>query len=155
MPFTTDEHQLANYLSKQLPQTFRGIYSCNELMFSPKALGWPVQPPHALIVNTDPSNLPGKHWIAIYITDDRRGEVMDTYGFLPPSTVQRWLNEHTRQWTANTRLIQPPDSDSCGQFCADYLVQRAKMDSMHAVLATDFTPNLHRNERVVLSRVRF
>ena len=154
MPYTTNENQLANYLSKRLPHTFRGVYSCNELSVSPKALGWPNQPPHALIINTDTSNLPGQHWIAIYVTADNRGEVMDSYGLLPPTTVQRWLNRHTRQWIANNRLIQPPNSDSCGQFCADYLVQRAKADSMHVVLSSDFTSDLNNNERLVLSRVR-
>jgi hypothetical protein len=136
-----------------LPNIFRGVYSCNELLFSPKALGWPDQPPHALVVNTDTSNLPGQHWIAIYVTADRRGEVMDTYGLLPPTTVQRWLNRNTRHWTANTRLLQPPNSDSCGQFCIDFLVRRAKSDSMHVVLSSDFTSDLNSNERLVLSRV--
>jgi hypothetical protein len=151
--FTTDENELALYLSRKLPSVFRGIYSCNELMSSPRALGWPNQPPHALIINTDSSNLPGKHWIAIYLPEGGQGEVMDSYGLLPPTTVQRWLNEQTQHWVSNPYLIQPPESDSCGQFCAYYLIRRSQTDSMCSVLA-DFTTDLNRNERLVLSRVK-
>ena len=151
--FTTDENELIDYLSRKLPGEFRGIYSSNELMSSPRALGWPVQPPHALIINTDSNNLPGKHWIAIYLTRSGQGEVMDSYGLLPPTSVQRWLNEHTQHWINNPYLIQPPESDSCGQFCAYYLIRRSQSDSMYSVLA-DFTTDFNRNERLVLSYVK-
>jgi hypothetical protein len=150
---TTSEDQLANFLSKKLPFSFRGIYSSNELMSSPRALGWPDQLPHAFIANTDSNNLPGKHWIAIYVTSDGQGEVMDSYGLLPPTPVQRWLNEYTRRWTYNTYLIQPPESDTCGQFCADYLIRRSYCNSMDCVLAM-FSVDLHSNERSVLSRIK-
>ena len=136
MKYTTDENQLTKLLSKKLPLSFRGIYSSYELVHSPRAMGWPVQPPHALIINTDSKNLPGKHWVAIYITENGQGEVMDTH---------RWIN--------NKYLIQPPKSDSCGQFCADYLIRRSLADSMDSVLAI-FTTNLHANEKSVLSRIR-
>jgi hypothetical protein len=151
--FTTNEVELSNFLSKNLRDVFRGIYSSNELKSSPRVLGWPDQPPHAIIINTDSSNLPGKHWIAVYITRRGCGEVMDSYGVLPPTTVQRWLNEYTQNWVSNPYLIQPPESDSCGQFCAYYLIRRLQSDSMCSVLA-DFTPNLYRNERLVLSYVK-
>ena len=149
--FTTDENELTLYLSKKLPGVFRGIYSSNELMSSPRAMGWPDHLPHALIINTDSNNLPGKHWIAIYLSG--QGEVMDSYGILPPTSVQRWLNEQTQHWVSNPYLIQPPESDSCGQFCAYYLIRRSQSDSMCSVLA-DFTTDLYRNERLVLSRVK-
>ena len=150
--YTTREDQLTALLNRKLPSTFRGIYSSNELMASPRALGWPTQPPHTFMVNTDSSNLPGKHWIALYISADGRGEVMDSYGLLPPTPVQRWLNEHTRRgWIYNRYLLQPPESDSCGQFCVDYLIRRSSTDSMNRVLAP-FTANLLANERSVLSR---
>ena len=151
--FTTDENELVLYLNRKLPGIFRGIYSSNELMSSPRALGWHDQPPHTLIINTDSSNLPGKHWIAIYLTTSGQGEVMDSYGILPPTTVQRWLNEHTQNWISNPYLIRPPESDSCGQFCAYYLIRRSQSDSMCSVLA-DFTSDLYRNERLVLTHVK-
>ena len=146
--YTTDENQLTKLLSKKLPLSFRGIYSSYELVHSPRAMGWPVQPPHALIINTDSENLPGKHWVAIYLTENGQGEVMDSYGILPPTNVQRWLTMHTQRWINNKYL-----SDSCGQFCADYLIRRSHADSMDSVLAI-FTVNLHANEKSVLSRIK-
>ena len=151
--YTTNENELSKFLSMNLPAIFRGIYSSNELVSSPRALGWPDQLPHALIVNTDSSNLPGKHWIAIYLAGSGHGEVMDSYGLLPPTMVQRWLNENTQHWISNPYLIQPPESDSCGQFCAYYLIRRSQNDSMCSGL-TDFTTDLYRNEHLVLSFVK-
>lgn len=33
-----------------------------------------------MIVNTHPSNQPGEHWLAIYITDDGIGRFYDSFG---------------------------------------------------------------------------
>jgi hypothetical protein len=44
---------------------------------------------YGLIVNTDPHNKPGSHWVAIYGDGDGHTEFFDSYGKPPPenSTV--------------------------------------------------------------------
>jgi hypothetical protein len=54
--------------------SYRGTLSCDTL---PNKTG-------LVISNTDPHNLPGEHWIAIYISPDRRyGEYFDSFGRVP------------------------------------------------------------------------
>ena len=35
------------------------------------------------ILNTDASDMPGSHWIAMYLTEDGNGEFWDSYGQAP------------------------------------------------------------------------
>jgi hypothetical protein len=35
------------------------------------------------ILNTDPSDKPGLHWVAMYLTEDGKGEFWDPYGQAP------------------------------------------------------------------------
>ena len=42
---------------------------------------------HLLVCNTDPSNRPGSHWIAIYV-EDGRGEFFDSFGRRPNATFE-------------------------------------------------------------------
>ena len=36
--------------------------------------------PKSFVVNTDPMELPGTHWIAIYFNEQMKGEFFDSYG---------------------------------------------------------------------------
>ena len=36
--------------------------------------------PKSFVVNTDPMELPGTHWIAIYFNEQKNGEFFDSYG---------------------------------------------------------------------------
>ena len=40
--------------------------------------------PSAYVINSDPSNKPGEHWVAVYFDKNGKGEYFDSYG-LPPS----------------------------------------------------------------------
>ena len=43
---------------------FDGVFSIDNLPDNP----------HLLVCNTDPSDRPGQHWIAIYVDEDGRGD---------------------------------------------------------------------------------
>ena len=90
------------------------------LSTSPKTTGF------CFIVNTDPSNLPGVHWLAVYIDANKRrpGEVFDSYGRPPPLQLQRWLSKHCREWVYTKRFIQGPLTDLCGVYCIFVLDER-------------------------------
>lgn len=84
-----------------------------------------------MIVNMDPSHLPGTHWLAVYISGNRRkpGEVFDSYGRVPPLTLQRWLNKYCTTWTFNKRFLQDPLSPLCGAYCIYVLNKRCANDN--------------------------
>jgi hypothetical protein len=39
--------------------------------------------PRGYILNTDPSDKPGSHWVAMYLTEDGEREFWDSYGQAP------------------------------------------------------------------------
>jgi hypothetical protein len=53
--------------------SFQGVFSRDTLPSKPRLL----------ICNTDPSDKPGQHWIAIYVDKNLRGEFFDSFGRHP------------------------------------------------------------------------
>lgn len=106
-----------------------------------------------LIVNTDTSNLPGKHWLAVFLTFNRyrrRGEVFDSYGRPPPFLLQKWLNKTVRiPWTFNKRLVQGPLTTLCGAFCVYFLDKRCATPTyipMRVIVNELFSKKYHVND---------
>ena len=67
--------QLAQVLTKDqfTRGTFSGVYACDEL--SSVEIN---KYPKSLWSNTDPMELPGTHWIAIYFNEQMKGEFFDS-----------------------------------------------------------------------------
>jgi len=96
---------------------FDGVFSCDRL---------PTRPT-LFVCNTDPSYKPGKHWIAIFVADDRRyGEFFDSLGRRPNCLFERYMNEHCRVWTFNSTQLQSVVSRICGQYCACFCILRGR-----------------------------
>ena len=79
--------------------------------------------PCCFIVNSDTANLPGTHWTAVYIDSDNCGFYFDSFGFLPPPRLQRWLNYYTRRWFYNSTCFQQPTTFVCAYYCIYFLYQ--------------------------------
>lgn len=73
------------------------------------------------IVNTDSSNLPGQHWIAVYVRTSKEGFVFDSFGQSPPLQVQHWMNIRGISWTCNMRQVQSHESTLCGAYCIYFI----------------------------------
>lgn len=101
-------------LATDLLKNFDGVFSINQLPMTHKKS-------YIMIINTDPSNLPGTHWIAVIVRSNKTGFIFDSFGRSPPLFLQHWLNIRGIQWTANTRQVQPSDSIMCGQYCIYFL----------------------------------
>ena len=115
--------QLIDFVKRHpcLGNYFLGVYSRDYLpiLFNSTAAT------AGFIVNTDTSNLPGTHWIACVLLPDGRGEVFDSFGQIPPSSLQVWMNIHCpRGWFYNTTCIQGPITTLCGGYCLFYLYHR-------------------------------
>jgi hypothetical protein len=65
--------------------------------------------PRGYILNTDPSDKPGSHWVAMYLTEDGKGEFWDSYGqahgFYGQNFTQ-FLDKHCGTFTWNRRILQ-------------------------------------------------
>ena len=76
---TMNSRQLAAvmYADRFTKDLFQGVFPSDVLPISIK------QYPACFIANVDKSNMPGSHWIAIYIDKDKQGTFFDSYGNKP------------------------------------------------------------------------
>jgi len=102
--------EIERFLSRRLTD-FDGVFSIDTLPDRPRLL----------VCNTDPSDKPGRHWVAIYVDDDgNRGEFFDSFGRRPDDVFERYMNRHCSSWIFNDRQLQSVTSKFCGHYCIYY-----------------------------------
>lgn len=69
------------------------------------------------IVNLDPSNEPGSHWVVCFKKRNplEKNVYFDSYGF--PPTLPEIKEFMGKDFDYNTRCLQQPLSTACGQWC--------------------------------------
>ena len=117
----------------KLAQVFYGTVPCDRL---PRTI--PQEGPTAYIVNTDPHDEPGRHWIAIW-TEGNVSEIMDSYGlslevYGTTDPLLEWLSRHFKYQLHNGQRLQSLFSQSCGDYALMYLIDRAEGRSMQQFL---------------------
>ena len=81
-----------------------------------------VPRPFALVFNSDKSNRPGQHWLAVYGESSTKDiEFFDSYG-LPPSFYSFTYSYDIR---SSDRSIQSLGSSVCGHYCLLFISHRA------------------------------
>jgi hypothetical protein len=96
--------------------------------------------PIALIVNTDPSYLPGQHWIALFINTDNVAEYFDSYG-LPPlnKEIFQFLNKlNVEKLVYQTKQLQGLRSSTCGHYCVTFIKLRCQEIPFYKILFLNF-----------------
>lgn len=112
------EDAIYKYGSDATRKAFHGVCSIDQLPFAIPHY------PFFMIVNTQSHNLPGEHWISIFIDEKRRGEVFDSLALPLRKPLSPWLNQFTRTLTRNHLAYQHPISDSCGAFAIYFVLHR-------------------------------
>ena len=103
------------------------------------------------IVNLDTLSQPGSHWLAIRI-GRKSIEVFDSLGFnfnlweKYPTHLLNFLSRYSRShnffvWP----VLQPPNTYTCGLFCAFYIISRQKISFTKCV--GKFSRDLHHNNQ--------
>jgi len=144
---------LANELIAKLQKTFyknnfAGIYASDKI---PKT----IKNKHFIILNTDPSSQPGRHWYAIV----RINNVLECFDSLGNSNDQKLLITNRLNIKGvsfiqfNITQLQPTSSILCGQFVLYYLFERYhNLDlDFDELLNEIFTDDLQKNEETVLN----
>ena len=106
------------YAFNPIKDAFLGVFPMDKL---------PHHVPHyptCMVINTQSHNLPGEHWISVFITSDKRGEVFDSLGLPLSNYLIRWLNQFTKSWQYNRKIYQRFGSDKCGAYAIYYLLNR-------------------------------
>jgi len=99
--------------------------------------------PKIFIVNTDPLEKPGEHWIAVWM--DVIGEHFDSIGKKPEKDFEHFLILNSVNYKYNDRKVQSSYSKTCGQFCLFYCYHRCRGYCFEEILAM-FSDNLLDNE---------
>ena len=97
-----------DYLARDDPQLkpmFYGTVACDRL---PKR---PVKtPPQGYIVNTDPHDQPGQHWLGVW-TEGNVCEILDSYAlpmgtYVQATPFQDWMVKHWKYVVTNGKSLQ-------------------------------------------------
>ena len=88
------------------------------------------------ILNTDPKDQPGTHWLALYASSARRIELFDLFGFSP--SMYRWdfLDPLHSSYS-----LQLPSTSVCVHYCIVYIYLRTHNYSLYDIvgLLTDIS----------------
>jgi len=112
-------------------------------VFASDRLPVPVKVPSALVVNFDPSDKPGSHWISIYIDSSGKGEYFDPLAMpIPEGPIQKFLRTNCRSVSRAAVPVQGSMSSACGPHCLFFLLLRSRGLSMNRII------NLYSKDRV-------
>jgi len=126
-----DSKQLM-WLVRQDPTVkFLGVFSADRLPTLERVAS---RRPCGLIVNTDPADKPGTHWVAMYYGDDDTDEFFDSYGETVASYNRPWLEHLNPGYTYSTRALQGDKTSVCGHYCVFYLQQKFRGKTLSRIL---------------------
>lgn len=136
----TTSDQLYNKL--KFIKNFLGVFPRDRI---PNINSFPV----SLILNTDPHNKPGQHWVAIFINSQRFGIYFDSYGLRPLNQeFHDYLNSNCNEWTYNPFMLQGINSYTCGEYCVLFvLLSNLGYDLDHIINL--FTNDFKINDKIV------
>jgi len=129
--------EIDRVLKRTRAEGFGGVFSADNL----------PEKPRLLVVNTDPANRPGRHWVCVSVKDSY-GEYFDSFGLPPTADFERYLNRHCSSWTFNDRQLQSVVSRFCGHYCIDYCMLRSRHVDMRKIVSS-FTTDTALNDVLV------
>lgn len=136
---------------------FVGTFPCNQLPTLPVIRERTL----FLVVNTARLRgktrqkvVQGEHWVALAIHADKSSEYFDSFG-LPPDQeeIMKYISANShRGCSYNTQMIQNPLSSTCGVYCVDFIVSRARGETLDGFVSS-FKTNFLLNDRKTVERV--
>ena len=129
-----------------------GVYPADRL---PSRL---IKRPSLVIINTDTSYRPGKHWLAVYLRGDGRyAEFFDPYGkhYRAYHEAIGVFVERNGSFCVKVQQsqLQNRGSTSCGYFCVFYSLLRANGLTMDYITKL-FTEYMNSNEAEMIKFVK-
>ena len=91
---------------------FEGVFAADQIPKHVRSY------PAGMIINTDPSHLPGEHWLALHFPSAKEVEFFDSYGFPPVAYGNHFTKAlEDKQVTRNRKSLQSADSNVCSYYC--------------------------------------
>ena len=133
---------------------YLGTFACDELPENPKDLT-----SFSFVVNVDPSNEPGSHWLAvvfktgIFYFIDSYGRSYNDRGLFPKLFIDIFQKYFEKSKViCNRKMLQQLVSNACGDY-AIYFIREMSKNSFKKVLSV-FSENLKRNDQIVVRYVK-
>lgn len=141
-----DSRQLESILfqNKFTQGKFLGVFPSDQL---PKKI---QNFPCCFIANVDPSEEPGSHWVAFYVSSSLQLEFFDSYGNSPeafPGPIYDYTN-HFPRVEFNTQPLQSISTVVCGHYCVYYLYSKCRGLSLKHVQASFVTNHISNDVKV-------
>ena len=136
----------------EMLEAFGGVLSCDHLRRLGRSLCLPSERPLFYIVNSRPARSEGEHWLLIYLPEEGLKEFFDPLGRSPEyysKYFKEFLERKHSQYLCSNRPVQPPGSDTCGDFCLYYAARRVRGESMLDIIESFRRDNLWFNHFMV------
>lgn len=106
-------------------KTFGGVFASDLL---PRRIG----KFSTFIINLDPHNLPGSHWIAVkFHTSKKSVLVFDSYGRPPTNlNILSFLKRNACAIYYNDQCFQEKFTNTCGHFCLYFLYKSVRFQNL-------------------------
>ena len=126
--------------------TFLGCLAADQLStIQPK-------PFSAVIINTDPSTKPGRHWVCMFFTHNLGCEFFDSFAQKPKYYNLYWpvwIRKYCSSLKCNSRVVQSINANTCGAHCLFFIYHRFTNYSMDDIIKTLYSDNLTFNDQYV------
>ena len=108
---------------------------------------------HGVIVNTDPHDKPGDHWVAIYIDKSNRGEFFCSFGF-PVTFYNKYFMSYYKDHgiktvTSNETRLQSDILRVCGYYTVYYLAHRCNNIALSKIVEDFDNVDFHLNDTYI------
>lgn len=101
------------------------------------------------IFNSDPTFLPGEHWMCMFIPESSPPEFFDSLGKSPWYYSKKLKDFLGPKFIYNCVRIQPTKTSTCGLYCLYFLYHRLKGVTFPDIMST-FSDYLNHNDNIVI-----
>ena len=125
-------------------RVFKGVYPRDRLPVC-------VTYPSIFVVNTDTSDGPGLHWVAVSFDRFGYSEYFDSFG-LPPvhSDIATFIDKNSfYPFVYNSRFLQDMTSSVCGLYVIYYVLLKSRGHSLSRIVLPFTSRNQWLNDRKV------
>ena len=74
-----------------------------------------------VVINTQPSNMPGEHWVCLWFNSGKSVDFFDSFGQTPEK--YKIIIKNVSNY--NYKILQSNDTTVCGHYCIWYILLRA------------------------------
>lgn len=122
---------------------FGGTFACN-------TIPPPTKRPCAFVVNIDPNNRKGTHWVLLWLAK-KPSECcyFDSYAKPARGTILTYMRKHCPKHQTSNKRVQGLLSSVCGLYCAYFCLMLARGHRLQAILERFDSEDRASNDRVI------